>query len=436
MSYYFRTLMDVSYVYVKNNDSLKISDVYKDCIYYAKDTKLMVMDIYSDRNEMLHNFNAYIDNIKVLVNNIHVFIGNICYIYSVSYKKLKTELFMKDVPLKIKKVNGLFVILCPFSLIYIIKDETIDTVRIYEKSSKTEIVDLCTNEELTLVIGSDGQVFRSKSILYTNRIFLGHHEVIFPKTALLIPHEVEIYANKLFISDKTGVKIFRIRKNYLELFYTYENYNTKLLHGFNGIFCYGEQLVLLDDIPILLADDKIYRMVDDKAISRNKIYFLNRFSKLTKNKIETHELFKERNPDDRTEELFSEISLVQIFDIESFKQTVLDGLKSIFIKLDSLNKSLIEKASIVKDKEKLVVSKFGNLMERRKAVKSKISKLDEAIVSRIQEKKDVINQQLETKISEVRQRIKIHKHDDYIEKLKKLKLQNIMLKEQINNVYK
>lgn len=428
--------MDVSYVLRENDDNLVVSDAYKEKIYYARDGRLSVYDIYTNYKDGIYSFDSKIDDIKVLKRNVYVFRGNKCDIFSMTYREIKGTLTMKSLPVKIKKMHGLIALLCANGSMNMIENERLTNIRIYTESEEVGIADFCSNGVLSFILGTNGDVFRSKDFTMTNRIFMNNPDKILSKCAFYEPFGVELHGERLYILDGSGVHVFKVRERCLELLYMYKNANIRALHCFEGVFCYGDQLVLLDRVPYLLAEERIHTMLEDKAIGETNIYLLSSYNKQYEGETKTSELLKERDPSDRTAELFSKIVFQPNCTVEEYKTKIIDGLKSIYIELDSLNKSFIEKSRLVGEKGRAVKRKYNELLEKRRNIENKLEKLDETIASRIKEKDNTKNLRLKKTIDELRQHIKARRSSSYEKELKMIKLQHNILKKYVEDIYK
>ncbi|ELQ73972.1 hypothetical protein THOM_3112, partial [Trachipleistophora hominis] len=429
-------VMDVSYVLRENDDNLTVSDMYNEKIYYAKDSSMLIYDIYTNYKDTICSFESRIDDIKILKRNIYVFRGNKCDIFSMTYKEIKGTLRMKSLPVKIKKTSDIIALLSAEGTMHIIENERLINVRVYRGDEQVRILDFCTGDTSSFILSTGGEVFRSKNFAVTNRIFMNDPEKILPKCAFMEPLGVELNKERLYVLDGEGVHVFKVREHCLERLYTYKSTNMKALHSFENVFCYGDQLVLLDRVPYLLADEQIYTMLEDKAVGAANIYFTSSYDRQYEDEVKASELLKERNPDDRIEELFSKIVFRPNCTVEEYKTRIIDGIKSIYIELDSLNKSFVEKAKLVGDKGRAVKQKYDELFKRRKDVEEKLKMLNERIIHRVKEKENVKNPQLERMINELRHRMKTRKSRDYEDELKTIKLQNSIFKKYVEDIYR
>lgn len=424
--------MDISCIPNENEDSMNISDIIKKNVYYAHDHILYKFDILGNSKEVIFKFKSVIDYIKIIKGRILVIMGNTCELFSISYKNVIQTFCFESLPKKIKCYADKLYILTEQNKFHIIDDELIYQISIFRNQ---DMLDFSIDQEIGFFLFNDSKIYRIENLSKKKEFFaFRNKESLIPCNELSNFISIEIFGNKLYLLSIENVQIYNIKKTHCSLIYKYINKNISYLHNYNGIYCKSNEVILLDHVPFKIISDENVLLIKNYAISNQYIYYWSE-SYIKKNKKEQSiRLLKESNVQERVNELFSKIIYDSSYTIEEFREKIIDGLKSIYIQLKTMNDSFEEKVDIIREKSILVKQKYDSLSKKRMLLDQRASEVDKKIDSLIKKKKIEIVTRNKDKILEMKKNLNEYK-ENINKNIVEIRLQNEVLKEIVNEMF-
>ncbi|AFN82513.1 hypothetical protein EROM_020380 [Encephalitozoon romaleae SJ-2008] len=407
--------MQVSYIEKKSVDELSISTLIGDRIFFIRGMELLSKSIYMYDSEVLHKvFKDKVDYICYFNGVLLVLCGNALY----RYKLFGEELVLSgthqllEPPIRIcvnetseTKENCGVCFLYRNKKIEILNDE-VEKIGVRCKGDvarEDEIIDFSIDGGSSWFLARSGRIYHTHSFVISRTVLLNKPVRMIPEPTYFDGSINRIMARKgkMYVCYDEGFEMYDIGKDVLVLNYTYRTQDFEL-HASSDVYCLEKNLLVVNEVPRVIASVRVHKMFGDVGISRDRILFVKRSKRDERTDIR---LLKEEDAEVRTREMFrvveneiripeielsengkdaSEKSFLMIQKmINEFESKVLDVYRRIYFELVTLNESFSEKIIGLTAENDLILRKVEVLDKKKNELMARLQRLGEKMSSTV-----------------------------------------------------
>ncbi|ADM11041.1 uncharacterized protein Eint_020400 [Encephalitozoon intestinalis ATCC 50506] len=411
--------MQVSYIEKETIDELRISTSIGDKIFFIRGMELVSKSIYAYDSEKIHKtFEDRVDYICYFNEMILALCGNILYKHRVLGEEviLCGTCQLLEPPIKIcvsggpeEKEGYAVCFLYRNKRIEVFSDD-IERVVVRCKgdvAKEDEIIDFAIEDGVSWFLSQSGRIYRTHSFVISRVVLLNRPVRMIPEPSYFDGTINKILAKRgrLYVCYEEGFEVYDIGKDVLVLNYTYKTRDFEL-YAWENVYCLESNLLIVDEMPRVIASVRVHKMFGDIGISRDRILFIKRVEECKRADVK---LLKEEDADKRTKEMFRIVENdIKIPEIElsengrevsekgflivqkminEFESKILDVYRRIYFELVTLNESFGEKITGLNAENDLILRKVEVLDRRKNDLVERLQKLSEKmedVVSRIQ----------------------------------------------------
>ncbi|TBU19303.1 hypothetical protein CWI42_020450 [Ordospora colligata] len=448
--------MQVSYIEKRSVDDLGVSALVEDRIFFMKGGVLVSKCIYSyDEHKMYLKINEKVDYMYYASGSLLIICGNALHRYRVFGEEVvhSSSHQLVDAPVKVFVNKGdarneavCFLYSNKRIEVYVNEEENGD-VRMVEKvvvcskgevSKEDEVIDFAIDDGVSWFLARSGRIYRSYDFVVTRMVLLSKPVRMIPEPICFDGNARSIVAKggRMYVCYEDGIEVYDVRKNVLMLNYTYK-VSMYELSVFESVFCMGDELIIVEDAPVVIASVRVQKMYGNVGVTNDKILFVRCDDVIEKCQVK---LLKESDVCARVDEMFKmtigiKVEYPEIGEwsdiperaaltaqkvVNDFESKMIDVYRGIYFELVSLNESF---------KEKIESLSFENEMILRKAEGLDMKK--SGLVNRLQVLNERMNQvlcmiridgsghkEMIQKISKTINAVKFKKHEKYSKILK------------------
>ncbi|TBU06127.1 hypothetical protein CWI36_0510p0010 [Hamiltosporidium magnivora] len=432
--------MKISQISKTSKDNISISTLLGSKIYISDSKSIYFRNVYNYDQVKFLKFKSKkkIDGLYTFGEYLIVLCGNVVFLCQQSEDVLIVinEFLVEDIPTRviISSISDenfiIFIFNADYIQIYSKKDglELIEVNNKIKNINTGNITDIFNTNDKSYVLTENGFIFDIPSILYSYRCILKNPLKMIPEPVHFIYEKADkiiVLNNKICICYGTGYEIYKKEFGVLNLDHIYKKNNANISIYKNNLFCYGDELILIEDKPLLLSKDIILGFYGNICVSEKYIFYIE-FQEKNLNQYfgRKSSLIKERDPNDRASMLLESVSnrkreLLKIKEktnkmsdlifekiFTKFRTELLDEYKIIFIELNSIKESFPEKENVLISKENDLKRKVEFVENKYQILNEKLCLLEERInVIYKNLKNDSFDEKLQSEIVAIRKEL-------------------------------
>ncbi|UYI28237.1 putative clathrin [Encephalitozoon cuniculi] len=401
--------MQVSYIEKKSVDDLSISTMVDDRIFFIRGMQLVSKGVHTYDSEVLHKtFEDRVDYICHFKGMMLILCGNVLHRYRLFGEELVlsgTHQLLEP-PIKVC-VSGTATVKETHAVCFLYKSKKIevfnnDVERVVVRckgdvAREDEIIDFTIEDGSSWFLSRSGRIYHTHSFV-ASRMALLHKPVrMIPEPTYFDGDINRILAkkNRMYVCYGGGFEVYDIGKDVLVLNYTYRTRDFEL-HAFESVYCLEKNLLVVDEMPRMIAGVRVHKMFGNIGISRDRVLFV-------KNAVEDErtgvKLLKEGDADTRVREMFrmveneikvpeiklaengrevSEKSLLMIQKmVNELESKILDVYRRIYFELVTLNESFDEKMAGLNAENDLILKRVEVLDKKKNELMARLQRLGE-----------------------------------------------------------
>ncbi|KAF9762749.1 hypothetical protein NGRA_1780 [Nosema granulosis] len=310
-----------------------------------------------------------IDCIYAVENLFILFCMNVVYTYEIGSWKLRGREVLPAAIKKHKKSANHLLILTDSDKLFIFRSGKITPVYVHKKgmSQNDTVVDICTAQDTTYILSSEGLVFRTHSVLLTSSVLLYRPLKMIPEPSSC-PHSIHSHNNNIFLAYADGVEVYSVHGSILYLSYRYNTEFYKIVEN-EGVYCLDKTVNILGRFPKVVLNAQAVDMFGRFCITKDVIYEIPEDSISFENDNSgTTTFYSEKNFIDLFRSLRAEFTIRDCTEkelFEDFDRTVLDNYRKFYLELRTANESIVEKKEKLDKLEKKIIEKAIRVDDRR-----------------------------------------------------------------------
>jgi hypothetical protein len=305
--------MKISKISKSAYENLKVAVLIGKTLFFLKDGEIYSRDVYNyDNKEHLQlDKGLPITDLSKYENNLVIIRGSILEVRKLD-GSLIDRFLLRNIPKMILHTNydkNAVSFLYGNGDAQILYDGKLENIRAFKKSdlSMSDLfVSLCLCDDYTYILGASGCVYECSHLL-TKRLVYGKPLKMIPEPTQFvgeIPTQIGVCKRRIYVVYETGYEVYKKEYGILNLIYTYKSGCVKL-HFDKHAYCIEDKLVLTDEAPVLLLNQKVDRMFENVGICKSEVIFVEDEKEAEKDTSKDGvELMKERDTNERTNELF------------------------------------------------------------------------------------------------------------------------------------
>ncbi|WEL38023.1 clathrin [Encephalitozoon hellem] len=407
--------MQVSYIEKQSVDELGVSTLIEDRVFFVRGMELLSKSIYTYDTEVLHKvFMDKVDYMCYFNGMLLVLCGNVLY----KHKLFGKELVLSGTHQLLEPPIRIYVSGTPsekegYAVCFLYRNKRIDifndeiervVVRCKgDVAREDEIVDFTIDDGSSWFLSKSGRIYHTHSFVVSRTVLLSRPIRMIPEPTYFDGSINKIVAKKgkMYVCYNEGFEVYDIGRDILVLNYTYRTRDFEL-HASSDVYCLEKNLLVVNEMPRVIASVRVHKMFGDVGISRDRILFIKksdedervgtrllkegdadervkRMFRITENEIKIPEIELSENGKDVSEKSFLMIQKMA----NDFESKVLDVYRKIYFELLTLNESFGEKMVGLSAENDLILKKVEVLDKKKNELMARLQSLSEKMGSAV-----------------------------------------------------
>ena len=334
----------------KTNENLALSTRIRNKIYFVLKNMINIKEIsnYDETIRLCATFDEKITGIFSLNNSLVLLFGNevrVCEI-GTNTLHLKDVFLLSAIPLHYFSKNN---------AMYFISENKIEikTNKLREINLDIKIKAAFVDDDNSYFIANCDEVYHTESIFIAPFVDFKAPLKRIPCNKNKNFDSIYALGNKIYLGSKDSFEVYEKNGNFLIQNYTYSGENIKLVISNKNMYCIGENLLKINDAPVLVYDTKINNLFEDLAISEKLLIFIVEDDITYSESKHEFKLLNELNVNDRIEVLINPLVNIN-FDVQDeengldeLKNNILEKCNEVFFELKTTLESFDDKDKIL-----------------------------------------------------------------------------------------